>query len=281
MINHEKTAEIGTNCGECVFLQHNDETDDSLFSCKLGRLQKYEETSVVELRPDGPFIEDRICIALRPQEWKDELDKSDCTLSDEQKVREEIFAKVDLVLALETDDEVYLNEYHIPYLFRNCELFNSVIVVTPFKHQVDEIYTLLEENLPEGVKYQVVLCLEEDPVVERLVDLGVQKCKGMWYMPIDTVFLYDCSLSSAFTEFNNLKAAILNLDEYVNGHVNPVQYVAPDFHLNRMLPEVIGVAIHKLANGNDGGYIKDKLEALAEKQDAWHMLHKWEQINAV
>lgn len=250
MVNHEKTAEFDTDCGQCVFLNW-DSTSSSVPVCSLGRLDRYKEQGSVE---EGcpPKIKGRICIACRPQSWADQYEDDDSAALIER-VKDEI--KISIGLAIGVVDALSFQGFESKVHKLVDDDYRCVVVGTVPKY-ARQIVSLLEEHCE--VPFNVVSCLENDPVFERLVDLAVSKMKTGYYLAVDPTSGY-------------MLPRVADLNRFIVDEVRQVVYIGE-------YPEFVSKPLHKLVGGNDGGYVKDKVNML-EKAQGKRLSYEWSDVH--
>lgn len=272
----EKTLELQTRCHGCIFAEFN---NDVQIGCKLGRSSKFQQqgkTTRKTLDNVEAYEISTVCNTYRDQEWADNSHQTENIDSNDIKqladsVLDFVQPRVDFIIVEDSDDDLETVEKKfittISSILTHTILPQSVVFVvnndglfTNIRSVLDLIDSMLIDS---GIDYQLVRNIEKPVEYFRLLDVGVTKGKGLYYTHYDLGVEVPSNIISS-------------LDHAINQNLWTVCYVeAQDNH-----SEVVQGSLHKLVGGNEGSYIKDKINKLAESQQNKHkMMYTWEQLN--
>lgn len=256
MVNHDKTVEIATHCNDCFFYCHKDN------KCTLGRIEKFQQRGAKLKSVNPVVIEDKICNALRPNQWSSNQEDLDVVLdSDIKRLKKELEVRYDAVITSEESDPAILVAKTVANLKSLAIPPRSFVYVGTESKAVADIYDIFKQMLANDFKYLSIHCVEDATVRERLLDVGVLRCKSVYYADIIAGEEYEYDFSLALNEF-----------------INEELYGVIAVKEARPLPFIANVSLHNALGGNDAGYMSDKLDKLAEIQDKKHLIHTWGNI---
>ncbi len=255
-MSNKKNVETTTHCHDCIFCEY---TGVKQTGCQLGRLDKFDNKEREVIDGFDAYKINRICMACRDENWAEGKDKP---IDD---VYEEMCVSVDFVIVDNGGLMNPLQRLEASLISAKNQTIkpNSIIVVVPegfklVKECLDKIESFLDGT---AIKYQLVHHLEKDAVYERLLDVGVLKCRGVYYSGYKMGEVIPADFVQKLDHFHNRQ-----LKRYIM--VTPYDI----YH------QVVFRAYHKLLGGNDGGYIEDKIGSKAQEQETLDFIHSWEDV---
>lgn len=255
-MSEQKDVQTQTYCHNCVFGIYDFGIQTG---CKLNRLDKFDDKEFVDIDGLTAAKINRICMACRDEAW---ASKHEDPI---QAVKDELQITFDFVLVANEDDGVGKLKTSLLYILNQTIKPYSVVVVidseSQGKYLKEYLDTLNQFLTSANIKYQLVRCLEDDPVYERLWDLGAKKCKGVFHtvynvgeiIPIDVVE---------------------RVNSYYNDELKRFILIEPLHHYHM----VMMTQFHNLVGGNDGGYIEDKVKFKAKEQENLALVHNWKDV---
>lgn len=247
----DKDGDIFTNCKDCGFSIF-DELELTQVGCKLNRVEKFREQGLTEeLETDG-IAHSRIktvCNTFRDKAWV-AIHERPVT-----KVLEQVRTTVDLIIVCDKsyDDKPIF----IAHILSTINQINeqkqppdNVIFVFPNKQPISfkEINELIDSSVK--VPHQIVRVFE-NLTPGGLVDLGVNRCKSLYYITFSL---------GAFIP----KDAISSIDRAINKKLKRfVLLLSPD-KFNGL---VVQRLIHNLVCGNKDTPVWEKIQELARLQE--------------
>lgn len=274
-IVHEKTANFTTECANCIFAEWDhseyhgdDDIPPTQTGCSMNRLESFKQNCDVQLE-DGSYIIPRICNTFRDQQWLDQtLEDSEVEIDDNCKKYVREFVKISTGVVIIEDTDEPLQKCYSRLLRTMDNLYamdipvNSVVIVlnnnsiSPYEYIIDRVEPLMREY--NDMPFLAIRNFEENPVFERLVDVGAKK--------VDNTFFFALRAGDKVPKDFTSK-----LDRAINDQMKQISLVLGQ-------PNIVQTKLHNLLHGNDGGYIEDKIKKLAEEQELKHMVVEWDKL---
>jgi hypothetical protein len=280
----EKTLKLQTRCHECIFAQFSElTTGNQQIGCDLGRSEKFRQQGKAErkiLENVDAYEISTACTTYRDAQWLDKYEEENDVPAIDS-VRDFVKPRVDFIIVEHTKDDLEKVEskfiktinsilaQEIPprsvvFVLDNDPLFKHIRVV------LDLIDSMLIDS---GFDYQLVRNMEQPVEYYRLLDVGVAKTTGTYYTH------YELGVEIP-------KNLIDGLDAAINDSMWTVCYVEAegDDNCDDVLTareQIVQRSLHKLLGGNEGAYIEDKIDQLAESQQVKNkIMYAWEQLDA-
>ena len=257
-MSNEKNIDASTHCHDCVFadiykVEGIVEPQFAQQKCRLDRLDKFPDKELVEIDGTTAYKINRVCMACRDDKWAE--GKHDIV----KDVYKEMEITIDFVLVLDTFSVTSLHITLDSILNQVVMPRSIILVVDPEKYpNISDYFSVLSTKLEDtDIKYQLIKCFEKDVVYERLVDVGVGKCRSVYYTHYRTGEKVPTNFTAAINHYyvKKVKRFIL-IEAFKNHH------------------EVMFTSYHKLIGGNDGGYILDKVNYRAKQQEKFEFVQQ-------
>lgn len=263
-MSNEKNAETTTHCHDCVFAEFvasydidGNEDGELQYDCKLKRLDKFSDKEIIDIDYIKAYKINRICMGCRDDNWAE--GRKDIIAD----VYKEMEISIDFIIVLDTVSITALDKTFQSIVNQDIKPRSVILVIDDSKYkEISGYFTLLKNIMSDNdIKYQLVRCFEDDAVYERLVDVGVNKCRSVLYTHYRSGEIVPEKFTVALNDYYNkeLKRFI-----YIEGN--------EDYH------DVVFTSYHKLMGGNDAGYIGDKIKFKAKEQDNLELVHEWKNI---
>ncbi len=276
----ERTLKLQTRCHECIFAKISNNIQ---IGCEFGRSAKFTEQGKTERK----YIEEvsaleisTVCNTYRDKEWQGNKE----FLEVKNEVRTFVTAQVDfIIIERSLDDlETVLKKFNttLNSILAQEILPKSVIFVIdndPLFKDIDKMLETIEMFLLDSeIEFQLVRNIEKPVEYYRLLDVGVSKAKRTYYthytlgdsIPTDIIMALDCVINDNLWTVCYVEC----MDKWDKDEEN---------HKLDYKEEIVQRNLHKQLGGNEGSYIKDKIEHLANSQGVKHkIMYTWDQLHA-
>lgn len=243
---------IKTICSTCIF-NAQDKLHSINVDCVLNRFDIFKQRG--EVCEDGISI-NRLCSACRDDKWGNGKSLEDNITQIESDLKN-IYSFLiidnkdgDVLERLKTslEDRQTINPRQIVFVYSSDYPL----------HKITEFF--MEYTDGTNIKYNAVKVLEER-YDREFFDIGVKSITGMFYTIVENGKKLPTNLIE--TLYNNIETKLEKI-AIVNG---------PTVHGFTVLKK-----LHMAVNGNDGGFVEDKLLSLNTDESNLDMIKNWKQL---
>jgi len=256
---NQKTLNIQTSCKDCIFAVYEGMTQTG---CEFNRIETFRErgTNIVEAYDHDKefFVIDRFCNRCRNQDWADEQkgDNYKDIVTEESRLQIDIFIYIDKSNTVE-DIEASLTNFDELFL-----LPSTIILVNNNDGIKSEDLLVLIKKQKHDFKWRIERIIELDCSKLRAIDLSMKRCKSTYYSVVDAGDI----ISQSFCQ---------GINRLLNDELFQFSMITNGKEYNK---SVIQTQLHKILAGNKKRSIIEKIEELAEEQNAHNMIIKWGNI---
>ena len=238
--------------------------DGKQTGCSLNRLDKFDD----KIWDDKTqcYIINRLCTTCRNQDWANKQ-KEDLEIA----VKKETRIRYAYVLCDASKIE-YKNclenlKSTLYEIEKQAIKPEEIVFVTNNPYVIPKMASLAKTILAQyqHLPVKLVKTMEEDACVERLFDIGSKKIsKSLW------MSCHDINGQELPNDF------MLYIEKAINRKM--MSFVAIEENVEKLYPEIVMVPLYKMLDGNNGGFILDKIKekAKAEKKEGW--IITWDKV---